>query len=429
MRLVFLTHYYPPEGNAPATRVGALARRWVEAGHHVTVFTGVPNVPDGVVYPGYRNCLWPQKSKIEGVHVIRVGTFIAPNKGSARRILNYLSFMISAFVSLLFVRRPDILIATSPQFFCGWAGVLGKWWFRCSRPWCRTPKFVLEIRDIWPESIGSVDAIGNKRVLSILEWLELRMYAAANHIVTVGQGYRERLLERGVPEKKISIAMNGVDRDLLETSEPDPSALRRELGLEGKFICSYIGTIGMASGLDVFLRAARLLRDQGEDRIRLLAVGDGAVREELEERAAIENLNSVIFTGRRPKEDMPVFLAATDVCFVHLRKTPLFQTVMPSKIFEAFGMRRPILIGVEGEARKLVDASGGGWAMPPEDEKSLVSALLKALDDRNDCEIKGERGRNYVVTHFDRDQLAKDYLDILRAVALDEPMPRYSSPY
>ena len=429
MRLVFLTHYYPPEGNAPATRVGALARRWVEAGHHVTVITGVPNVPNGVVYPGYRNRLWPQKSKIEGVHVIRVGTFIAPNKGSARRILNYLSFMISAFVSLLFVRRPDILIATSPQFFCGWAGVLGKWWFRCSRPWSRTPKFVLEIRDIWPESIGAVDAIGNKRVLSILEWLELRMYAAANHIVTVGQGYRERLLERGVPEKKISIAMNGVDRDLLETSEPDPSALRRELGLEGKFICSYIGTIGMASGLDVFLRAARLLRDQGEDRIRLLAVGDGAVREELEERAAIENLNSVIFTGRRPKEDMPVFLAATDVCFVHLRKTPLFQTVMPSKIFEAFGMRRPILIGVEGEARKLVDASGGGWAMPPEDEKSLVSALLKALDDRNDCEIKGERGRNYVVTHFDRDQLAKDYLDILRAVALDEPMPRYSSPY
>ncbi|MDA7619911.1 glycosyltransferase family 4 protein [Akkermansiaceae bacterium] len=429
MRLVFLTHYYPPEGNAPATRVGALARRWVEAGHHVTVFTGVPNVPDGVVYPGYRNRLWPQKSKIEGVHVIRVGTFIAPNKGSARRILNYLSFMISAFVSLLFVRRPDVLIATSPQFFCGWAGVLVKWWFRCSRPWSRTPKFVLEIRDIWPESIGAVDAIGNQKVLGILEWLELRMYAAANHIVTVGQGYRERLLERGVPEKKISIAMNGVDRDLLETSEPDPSALRRELGLEGKFICSYIGTIGMASGLDVFLRAARLLRDQGEDRIRLLAVGDGAVREELEERAAIENLNSVIFTGRRPKEDMPVFLAATDVCFVHLRKTPLFQTVMPSKIFEAFGMRRPILIGVEGEARKLVDASGGGWAMPPEDEKSLVSALLKALDDRNDCEIKGERGRDYVVTHFDRDQLAKDYLDILRAVALDEPMPRYTSPY
>lgn len=429
MRLVFLTHYYPPEGNAPATRVGALARRWADAGYHVTVITGVPNVPDGMVYPGYRNRLWPQKSKIEGVHVIRVGTFIAPNKGSARRILNYLSFMMSAFVSLLFVRRPDILIATSPQFFCGWAGVLGKWWFRCSRPWIRTPKFVLEIRDIWPESIGAVDAIGNKRVLSVLEWLELRMYAAANHIVTVGQGYRERLLERGVPEKKISIVMNGVDRDLLEASQPDPSALRRELGLEGKFVCSYIGTIGMASGLDVFLRAARLLKDQGEDRIRLLAVGDGAVREDLEELAAKEGLDSVIFTGRRPKEDMPVFLAASDVCFVHLRKTPLFQTVMPSKIFEAFGMRRPILIGVEGEARKLIDASGGGWAMDPEDEGSLVSILLKAIDDKDERKVMGDRGHGFVVTHFDRDQLARDYLDILQAVAQGRSVSRHTLPY
>lgn len=429
MRILFLTHYYPPEGNAPATRVAALARRWADAGHDVTVITGIPNVPDGVVYPGYRNRLWPQEDHIGKVRVIRVATLIAPNKGSSRRILNYLSFMVSAFIRLLFLRSPDVLIATSPQFFCGWGGVLGKWWFCVSRPLRKRLKFILEIRDIWPESISTLGAIRNKNLLRILEWLELRMYDGADHVVTVGQGYKRKLLERGIPETKISIVMNGVDRDLFELPGPDRSFIRTKFGLEGKFVCSYIGTIGMASGLDIFLRAARLLKDQGEDRICLLAVGDGAMREELETLAKRENLNTVIFTGRRPKEDIPSFLSATDIGFVHLRKTPLFETVIPSKIFEAFGMRRPVLIGVEGEAKKLVEASGGGWSIPPEDEQAMVSALLKALDNHNECEMKGERGRNYVVTHFDRDQLAKDYLDILQAVVLGDPMPRYNSPY
>lgn len=429
MRIYFLSHYFPPEGNAPATRVGALARRWVAAGHEVTVITGVPNVPDGVVYSGYRNRWWPQEETVDGVRVIRVGTYIAPNKGSARRILNYVSFMVSAVGRLLGLGRPDLLIATSPQFFCGWAGVLGKWWFRLSRPWSRRPRFVLEIRDIWPESIGAVDAMGDHRILRFLEWLELRMYAAANHIVTVGQGYRGRLRERGVPDAKLSIVMNGVDRDLLEAAEPDPGPVRNEWGLEGKFVCAYIGTIGMASGLDVFLRAARLLRERGEDRVCLLAVGDGAVRAELEDQARQEGLHHVVFTGRRPKQEMPAFLAATDLCFVHLRKTPLFETVMPSKIFEAFGMRRPILIGVDGDARKLVEASGGGRAMPPEDEHALVEEVLRALEHPDEREAMGERGRAFVVEHFDRDQLASQYLQILEALNAGTRVPAHEPAY
>lgn len=429
MRILFLTHYFPPEGNAPATRVAALAKRWVAAGHEVTVVTGVPSVPDGVVYPGYRNRWWPQEEVFDGVRVIRVGTFIAANKGSGRRILNYLSFMLSAFFRLIFLRRPEVLIATSPQFFCGWAGVLGKWWFRISRPWTRRPKFVLEIRDLWPESIGAVEAIANRRILRILEWLELRMYAAANRLVTVGPGYRDRLGERGVPHEKISIIMNGVDRDLLEATEPDPTELRDDWGLQGKLVCSYIGTIGMASGLEVFVRAARILKERGEDRIRLLAVGDGAVRGDLERQAKAEKLDVLVFTGRRPKEEMPFFLAATDLCFVHLRKTPLFETVMPSKIFEAFGMRRPILIGVDGEARRLVAKSGGGWAIPPEDEEALVKALIDALSQEEERRTRGERGRSFVLKYFDRDRLAIDYLEILEALLNGEKPPEFNPAY
>lgn len=406
MKIWYFSHYYPPEGNAPATRVSALARRWVKAGHAVTVITGVPNVPDGVVYPGYRNRLRPQVSVVEGVRVVRVWTSIAPNKGTVRRISNYVSYMISSFLWGVVRPRPDVMIATSPQFFCGWTGVLMRW-FR------RIP-FVLEIRDIWPESIGAVDAIQNRRVLRFLEGMERIMYRTAQRIVTVGEGYRRRLLERGVPAAKIDVVMNGVDVDLLTARPPDPAPLRRQWKLEGKFVCSYIGTIGMACGLDVLLRTGRRLREAGRTDIVLLAVGDGAVRAGLDEQARRDGLDQVIFTGRQPKETMPDFLALTDVCLVHLRKTGLFETVMPSKIFEAAGMARPIVIGVNGDARDLVERAGAGLAIEPEDDAALAATLCRLADHPEEGRAMGERGKSFVLAHFDRDRLAEDYLAILK---------------
>jgi len=430
MQILFLSHYFPPEGNAPATRVGALTKRWVAEGHEVTVITSAPNVPDGIVYNGYTNRLRPQEEDVDGLKVLRVWTYLAPNKGRGRRILNYLSYMVSAVLRVLFLKRPDVIIATSPQFFCGWSGVLSTWWYRVSRMGATQPKFVLEIRDIWPESISAVDAMSQRSaIVRILEWLELRMYAAAQCIVTVGEGYRQRLLERGVPEKKMAVVMNGVDRDLLEREIPDPEPIRKQWGLKDKFVCSYIGTIGMASGLQILLRSARILRNRGEDRVRFLAVGDGAVREELENAARAEGLDEVVFTGRRPKEEMPAFLAASDLCLVHLKKTPLFETVIPSKIFEAMGMSKAILIGVDGEARKLVEKSGAGPAIPPEDEVALVDAVLHAVDNPKELIAHGERGRRFVLEHFDRDKLARDYLKVLHALIEGGDLPRSKTDY
>lgn len=416
MKILFLTHYYPPEGNAPATRVSALARRWVEAGHEVTVVTCAPNVPGGVVYEGYRNPIVPEEVEEEGVRVIRVWTHIAPNKGTLRRILNYVSYMMSSWLQVMLLPRHEVVIATSPQFFCGWAGVLTKWGLRVRDPIRGAPPFVLEIRDLWPESIGAVDAINNKRLLRVLEVMERIMYRAARRIVTVGPGYKRRLLERGVKEEKIEIVMNGVDRDLLEQAKGDGTDLRRDLGLEGKIVCSYVGTIGMACGLEVMLRAGRLLKERGRDEVVLLAIGDGALREELVENAKAEGLDNVRFVGRQPKEMIPHYLAITDVCLVHLRKTPLFETVMPSKIFEAAGMRRPILNGVNGDARDLVERADCGICFEPEDEIGLVDGLCALADDGGERSRLGENGYAYVCAHFDRDVLAKRYLDCLEQV-------------
>jgi len=407
MRVLFLTHYFHPEGNAPATRVYELCRRWVAMGHDVTVITGVPNVPNGVAYEGYRNRCF-QRERVDGIETIRVWTYLAANKGTARRILNYLSLMFSATIAAIWVRKPDLVIATSPQFFCGWAGV----WVSRLR---RIP-FILEVRDLWPESIVAVGAMREGRWLRLLEWLEKRMYAAATRIVTVGGGYRDQLIERGVATKRIDIIPNGVDRRFF-VDDGGGAALRKEFGLDGAFVCSYIGTIGMGSGLDAVLRAAELLRDEGREDIVFMLVGDGAVRESLEREAHQKKLNQVIFTGRQDKRRVPAFLALADACLVHLVRRDLFRTVLPSKIFEAAAMKKPIILGVEGSAARIVGEAGAGICIQPENEVELVEAVKRLAGDRDLAGRMGRAGFESLAAVHDYDRLAEKYAEIVERVA------------
>jgi len=409
MRILFLSHYFAPEGNAPASRTYENCKRWVREGHRVTVVTCAPNMPSGVVYPGYRN-RWRQTETIDGIEVVRVWTYIAANRGTTRRILNYLSYLFSATLCALFLPRPDVVIATSPQFFCGWTGVL------VSR--LRRLPFVLEIRDIWPESISAVGAMGGRWLLRLLERLERWMYAAADHIVTVGDGYRQRLLARDVASKKMTVIMNGVDREVF-SPRPSDVALRIELGFGDRFVCSYSGTIGMACALDVVLRAAEILLERGRDDIVFALVGDGAVREDLEGEARRRSLTNVVFTGRLPKERMPAVLASSDVCFVHLSGTELFRTVMPSKLIEAGGMARPVINGVDGFAAAWVETAGAGINVEPENEEELVDAVERLAGDENLRRTYGESNYRYVLEHHDRDYLAVRYLELLDAVLAD----------
>lgn len=406
MRILFLSHYFAPEGNAPATRVHGLTRRWVRDGHDVTVVTCAPNVPSGVVYEGYRN-RWRQREKTEGVDVVRVWTWMAPNAGTVRRILNYLSYMVTATLAGLRGPRPDVVIATSPQFFCGWAGVF------VSR--LRRRPLVLEVRDLWPESIVAVGAMRDSRIIRSLEWLERRLYAVADEVVTVGEGYRRGLEARGVPSQRITVVPNGVDLSIFRP-DVDGAAVRREYGLGERFVCAYVGTIGMGCGLDVVLRAAQRLRELGREDIAFLLVGDGAVREDLERRAKEAQLHNVIFTGRQPKARMPEFLAASDVCLVHLIREALFETVLPSKIFEAAATGRPIVLGVAGDAADLVRSSEAGLCIEPENEGEFVEALTKLAGDRSLARDLGANGLTRLASQYDVEQLARHYEEMLARV-------------
>lgn len=410
LRVLFLSHYFPPEGNAPASRVHAFCRRWVRRSPEpfaATVITCAPNVPDGKVYEGYRNRL-SQREQVDGINVIRVWTYLAPNAGTVRRILNYVSFMVSATIRAVFMRRPDVVIATSPQFFCGWAGVLVSW-----IRWC---PFILEIRDIWPESIVAVGAMRQGRLVRFLEWLELRMYAAANHVVTVGEGYRRELLAKGVPEGRISVITNGIDAERLRPQPPD-AALAARYNPDGRFVCSYIGTIGMAAGLDVVIRAAETLRREGRSDVRFLIVGDGATREQLAADVAADGLEELItVAGRQPKELMPAFLSISDCCLVHLRKTGLFETVLPSKIFEAAALERPIIMGVGGFAADLIREADCGVCIEPENAAELLAAIETLRTNSSLRAEMGRRGRERLLSRYDVDRLAEDYAELIEQV-------------
>ncbi|MEA1927581.1 MAG: glycosyltransferase family 4 protein [Candidatus Auribacterota bacterium] len=403
MQVLFFSHYFPPEVNAPASRTYANCKRWVKAGHRVTVITGAPNCPDGVVYKGYRNRLF-QRELQDGIEVIRVWTYLAANKGTFFRIINYLSYMFSAILASLSRKKPDIMIATSPQFFCGWAGIIaGR---------LRNVPLLLEIRDIWPESIIAVGAIKNKTIIRFLEWWEMKMYRASRHIITVGEGYRKRLLEKGIPAQKISVVMNGVDKSVFFPRPPDLE-LKKRLGISEKFVCSYVGTIGLASGLEVVLQAAILLREINREDIVFLLVGSGAMREKLEAESTRLGISNVIFTGRLEKSEMPAILSISDAVLVHLKKTDLFATVMPSKLFEASGMGRPIICGVPGYASRLVEESGGGICIEPDNPGQLVDTIEVLANNLDWGKKMGKSGHKFITARFDRDYLAKKYLSII----------------
>ncbi|MBE6383046.1 MAG: glycosyltransferase family 4 protein [Lentisphaerae bacterium] len=406
MKILFFSHYYTPEGNAPATRVSALCERWVKSGHDVTVVTCPPNVPNGIVYDGYANRRTSEV--INGVKVERVKLYIAANKGAVKRMFNFVSYFVKSLLAALRLPKPDVVIATSPQIFCGYAGV---WYKRL-----RHVPLVIEIRDIWPESMGAVGANIPKLAYWGLEKVEKAMYRTCDALVTVGEGYRSRLLEKGIPESKMSIVMNGTDLAVYKPQPKNEDLLAR-YGLEGKFVVSYIGTVGMACGLEVVLDAAEIIsRKERKDRkvVVFVIVGDGAHREKLEAEAKSRGLANVVFTGRQPKTSMPDWVSSSDANLVHLKKTELFTTVMPSKIFESAGCKRPIIMGVDGFAKKLVMDAHAGLDMTPENADSLVECVEKLVGDPELCKQLGENAYNNIAKVHNRDKQAEEYLKVLK---------------
>jgi glycosyltransferase involved in cell wall biosynthesis len=406
LRILFLTHYFPPEVNAPASRTYEHARAWVRLGHIVTVVTCFPNHPDGRLYAGFRNRLW-QCDYVNGVRVIRVWTYLAPNQGFMRRNLNYICYFLAACVAAPFLPRTDVVISTSPQLFCGFAGYVVS---RLKRtPW------VLEIRDLWPESIVAVGAMRAGAAIRLLEALEHFMYRKAEHVVALTEAFADHIAACGATPHKITVVKNGVDFEHFARPVDHSRALRAELGLSNRFVAGYLGTIGMAHRLETVLDAAACLR--GDPSIGFLIVGAGAGRKQLCRFREERGLSNVVILDQQPKERMPALWASCDTSLVLLRNAPTFSKVLPSKLFESMAMALPIVLGVKGESRALVEQVGCGIAIAPEDAEGLANAVLSLAADPGRARAMGERGRRYVMAHHDRDRIASRFAALLENVA------------
>jgi glycosyltransferase involved in cell wall biosynthesis len=374
MKILFLSDNFPPETNAPATRTYEHAMEWIRAGHEVTVITTAPNFPEGKLFAGYRN-RWRSSETMSGIEVVRVKTYIAANEGFLRRSLDYLSFMMTGGLAALFHPRPDVVVTTSPQFFCAMAG----WVVTGLRglPW------VFELRDLWPASIVAVGAMRKSRLIRWLEWIELRMYRDAHAIVSATHAFKTDLVRRGIDPAKIHVVLNGVDLSRYRPM-PKDEALLDQYDLRGKFVVGYLGTHGMAHALDKLIDAATILRDDAS--VVFLFTGAGAKRAELEESVRARKLMNVRLIPSQPKSLMPRLWSLHDLALIPLRNQEVFTTVIPSKLFEAMAVGIPVLVSMpDGECTSLVRETGCGLLVPPEDPQATAEAIVRLRKNPGEC--------------------------------------------
>jgi len=399
---------------APAARAVELARHWVKMGQNVTVLTGFPNHPTGFVPPEWRSrmrrCVY--RETVDGVKVVRTWLLPFPNRKAYERMLNYSSFCVSAALSGLSIERPDVVIATSPQLLVGLSG------WGISR-WKRSP-LVFEVRDLWPESLAAVGAGVEGSVLHrTLGAVAGFLYRKASQIAVVTPAFQTHLIQHwAIPAKKLSIVENGVETDLFSPANVD-SNLRKELGAEGRFLVCYVGTMGMAHGLDTVIEAAKQLRTALPEAM-LLLVGEGADKERIRALAESEGLSNLRFVDQQARERIPAFINASDVCLVLLKKTELFKTVIPTKMLEFMSCSRPVILGVDGQARQIVEDAQGGIVIEPENADALVSAIQRLADDPKLRQQLGDSGRAYIVERYSRRKTAELYLDVLRSVLAEQ---------
>lgn len=411
MKILYVSQYFPPEMGAPSARASELASHWSQAGHEVSVLTGFPNHPTGEVPKEWKERLnrLIYYEKIGRVSVFRTWLWPLPNRKSHERIRNYSSFCVSAALRGLSLPRPDVIIATSPQLLVGLSG----WWLGFTRG----IPFVFEVRDLWPESltavgIGSENSLLHQSLAKIARFL----YDRSNRVVVVTPAFKDRLIEDWrVPAEKISVVENGVETDMFSPDAFIDENIREQLGLEGKFVASYIGTMGNAHGLETLLNAASRLR-QETPKVVFLLIGEGAEKERIKATAKSRGLTNVQFLDQQPREKIPAFILASDACLVLLKKTDVFKTVIPTKMLEFMSCARPVILGVDGQARQIVEEAGAGLAIEPENADALAHAIKSLENNRGAGTALGQNGRKYIVEKFSRAHTAEKYIEILREV-------------
>lgn len=403
MRILYISQYFPPEIGAPAVRVHDLARLWVQQGHEVTVLTGFPNHPTGVLNPAYRKKFrrLTVRESVDGIDVVRTWLLPLPNRKAFERILNYSSFMFSAALRGFFLKKYDVVISTSPQLLVGLSGLF------ISR--LRGGKFIFEVRDLWPESLIATGTSGEDSFMyRALRRISSYLYRKADHVVVVTPAFKKYIAGHFdcVPEK-ISVVANGVDLEWFEEAQAGYVPARN-----GKFVVSFIGTIGNAHGVEVILEAAQMLRES-DPSVVFQIVGDGAERAKIQESVHRAGARNVRILPQQPRSKVPALIWDSDVCLVLLKQSEVFKTVIPTKMLEFMACGRPVILGVEGQAMEILEAAHGGVGIPPGNAEALAAAVIMLQAQPQLRELYGKNASAYIGENFSRKTTAMAYERLL----------------
>jgi len=406
MRILYLSQYFSPEVGATQTRAYEMASNWVRMGHHVTLIAEVPNHPSGIIPPAFRGKLY-QRDTLDGIEVIRVWVKTSPVKNFRNRILFYLTYMLNAFLAgiLLARSRYDLIYATSPPIFVGGAALF--------LSWGRSIPLVFEVRDLWPEVAVALGELTNPTAIAWTTRLEEACYHRARLIVVVTQGNLDRLTQRGFDPSKLALVPNGANVELFHFSEEGRRRVRQSLGLEDCFIAIYAGIHGVAQGLNTVIEAAKLLEENPN--IHLLLVGDGPKKAELVKQVQEYRLSNLTMLPEQPREVIVDYLSAADIALIPLRNLEQFKGTLPSKLFDAWACERPVLLGVDGEARRIMEQAGGGIFVPPEDPNALAENLRQLSLQPEKCQEMGKRAREFTMKDYSRQSQARRLADLLQA--------------
>ena len=409
MRFLILTQYYPPEIGAPQTRLSSIVSEIKALGHEVEVVTALPNHPTGKIFPGYRGQLYFRED-MDNVVVHRVWLYTAIGAG-LRRILNYISFALSSLYGLWRSQRPDYVFVESPPLFLSIPG------FIVARRW--RAKIIFNVADLWPDSVQELGLIQSERILGLAERLEKWSYRIANRVSAVTEGIRSNLIEKkGVPASKVLFLPNGVNTELFKPRSPNME-LMRSLGLEGKKVVLYAGTLGYAQGLDTVLKAAEILIDRQD--IIFVFIGDGSEKTRLLEVTSHLRLENVLFLEPSPQEFVANLYSLALAGLAVLKDVPIFQGARPSKMFPIMASGVPVLYSGAGEGALLVQKKAqAGIVTSPESSQALAEGVMHLADNPGLARELGKNGRKYVEEYFNWQTLVADWLRELEGEEVEE---------
>jgi len=394
-----LTQYFPPETGAPQNRLYDLALKLQQKGASVSVLTAFPNYPQYEIFPGYESCIF-RKEYMDGMEICRSWIFVSRRRSLFFRLLNYFSFTVSSLLAGVLKTGPaDLILCESPPLFLGFTAVLLKRWKRA--------KLVFNVSDLWPESAVKLGIVRNRLLISLSEYLERWIYCHSDYVTGQTRGIISNI-QRRFPEKRLFWLPNGVDITALQSRLTDCD-WRLKVGFGKDDLLFYFGGLmGYAQGLDCIVRAAAMVKDLPE--VKFVLIGEGPEKERLMELKEKLDASSVYFFKGVPKNQIANVIQSIDIGIIPLKKLELFQGAIPSKIFEILALKKPILLGVDGEAKELfIKQAGAGLAFEPENPQSLVSQIRYMYNHRDQLTRWGTNGHMYVIEHFDRAKIAEDF--------------------